>query len=129
MKKKIKRLGIKFGDNDFENTFIPITKLFLDVYNFNATFDIPRDIEEFREEITNIINDISKSFYRLYQISLVYNDYEIDLTTEARYEHILINKERVFINEEVSDYVINQTEFHNHDFFAVDFESNVTYVV
>jgi hypothetical protein len=98
------KIAIKFGDNDFTSCFFGVLKTLLNAYRHTGTF--PND----KETLCNIINELSKPCYILFQN---------DILSEDTIEYIQIKTTNLLINEEVDDYS-KLTEQHNSDAYVLD---------
>lgn len=95
-----KPLLIKFGDNDFSNTFIPLMK---------ALKESCRD--DRKEELVELINRCLHPFYLLYQ------GWEHSPSgREDLKDYLKITKDQVYYGiEEVTAFMLDQVKMHNCD--------------
>ena len=112
------KIAIKFGDNDFINTFHPLMNLLFEA--FKQTEQLPTD----KKVLLKLINNISFTFYVLFQS----NDYYM----EADKKYLQIDESMLLLNEEVELYLSSlDGGFDNSSTFILDTElynSNV-YIV
>lgn len=110
----MKRFGIKFGDNDFYNTFatmLPIVAT--SIYNRNRNIS--------KEELVTLLKDCVGTFYLLGQNMYEYNHGYDDNTKEYLKNGISI--ERVFIDNEINEEVERLGCNINHEFFCCELPS------
>ncbi len=130
----MKKLGIKFGDNDFAATFLPLLKWLTveTVWTVSPSMIIDFDNKLLNDKaiIAEIINMMSPVQYILSQNKLEYNglekvketkDFDTNVDFIRTKEYLMINPDQVYIDEEVDNY-LNGDDFFNGEFFYVDFE-------
>jgi len=113
------KIAIKFGDNDFINTFHPLMNLLFEA--FKHTGKLPTD----KKVLLRIINSISFSFYILFQNS----DY-----MKADKAYLQIDESMLLLNEEVDQYLNSLVDYNmqdNYSTFILDTElyNNNVYIV
>ena len=89
------KIAIKFGDNDFGNTFIGVLKAVLEIYNYNGV--IPT-----KAELVNFINDVSKGFFYARQ-----HNYEVYLSSK---DYLKIAESQILMGDEVDLFEDNNSE-------------------
>lgn len=94
--------GIRFGDNDFVNTLLPFFQHIVANLDFEPT----------KEQLVKIFNESSYGFYLAFQNCFNYEN-------EGTKDYLEIDVSRVYIGDEVTKYVTEETNFHNHDFVYV----------
>jgi len=106
------KIAIKFGDNDFYNTFYGVLETIKNAKKWNSS------LTEDKEELCKIINEISYGIYLAYQ-----NPFP----NENIKEYLKIKPKQLLINEEVTKY-LTETEWDNSDTYVfdsdLDFENN-----
>ena len=115
------KIAIKFGDNDFYNCFYGILETIKNARKWND------NVTENKDELCNIINEISYGLYLLYQNSFEYNE-EINGTLNAKTKgYLQIRPDQILINEEVVKY-LEEVEWDNSDTYIfdsdLDYENN-----
>jgi len=118
------KIAIKFGDNDFYNTFIPLLEVLNRAYQWNDK--LPED----KNKLCFIINQLSINMYLLFQNQYEYNGMEnvVDgLKTDENDEWIhikdyfKITPENILLNDEVDKY-LSETKWDNSDTYLLDTE-------
>lgn len=125
------KIAIRFGDNDFGNTFEPLLKLLLDAYKHNG--NLPED----KNKLCFIINYLSPIIYLTHQNQYEYNGLQNvsdGIKTEESEEflhtkqYLQITPDRILINEEVTDYIKSlEDEWDNGETFILDTEKKNRY--
>lgn len=117
-KPKGQKLAIKFGDNDFYFTFMPLLDILSESPWFDSNFDVPKECW------AEIINRLSAATHVLFQsrpdmVSYGYSALEEELKTalEVR-DYVKISPEQILIGEEVDEYLAN-VEWDNGETFVV----------
>lgn len=77
------KLSIRFGDNDFCNTFLPLLRELGEAYRSNR-------IEYTLEQYVEIINNLSLGFYLLHQNHFEYNTGKEDISRVQEYLKISV---------------------------------------
>ncbi|MEK6832669.1 MAG: hypothetical protein AABY32_01365 [Nanoarchaeota archaeon] len=104
------KIAIRFGDNDFYNTFIPLLNIIKDAYLKNNTFT------EDKNKLCFIIRELASITYLTHQNHYDYNGLdkiENGLETGSHKEIIFIKKyfnkkitpDRILVNDEVDKYI------------------------
>lgn len=107
------KIAIRFGDNDFSNTFHGVLATIHDAYKWNDK--IPT-----KEQLCKIINEMVYGHYLLYQNMFEYNDEKSGEICEGTKKYLQqIKPERILINEEVDQYLKN-TKWDNSETFILD---------
>lgn len=110
----MKRVGINFGDNDFGNVLRAFCENLLTAYRND-----PKRVGNFtRDQIITLFNELSYGLYIMHQSRWERND--IDHIKS----YLKITDREILIDEEMTDYFLNQTWRHNHDCYWVDFETD-----
>lgn len=116
------KIAIKFGDNDFHNTFIPLLE------TLNRAYQHTGNLPEDKSKLCFIINQLSVNMYLLFQNQYEYNGMENvkdGLKTDENKEWIHIKEyfqispETLLLNEEVDKY-LSETEWDNCDTYLLD---------
>jgi hypothetical protein len=111
------KIAIRFGDNDFYNTFKPLMENLYLAYQYNKT--LPTN----KESLLHTINNLSYGFYLSFQ-----QGHE----SESTKDYLIIDEKKLLLNEEVDLYLKECEEFgDNSSTFILDtelFNSNV-YVI
>ncbi len=111
----VKLIGIRVGDNDFHRTFIPFVRLLLD----SPLMD-DKPSPDLKETVAQLFNDAVLTFYRICQD----NGRCSEIKAINRYgflrEYLALSPTQVLLDEEVTDYLENQTGHHNGDFYYAD---------
>lgn len=114
----MRRLGIRFGDNDFSTTCTWFLRLILPE---PPVWEVaPRSVTFTRAQVVTLFNETALGIYLMKQ-----NRFEYDMEP-AEVEHIRaylrITEDQVYIDDEVGAYVEGNQEMLNGEFFAVDFD-------
>lgn len=117
------KIAIKFGDNDFGNTFYAVLKFLHEA--FKHTGHLPTD----KKKLQWLINSLSPIIYVSHQNQWEYNGLEEAEgdTTDTNKEFLHTKKylikgvrlEDILVNEEVDDY-IKSTDWDNSETFILD---------
>jgi hypothetical protein len=108
------KIAIKFGDNDFYNCFTGVLKTLLNAYRHTGT--LPTD----KEQLCEIINQISYGHYLLFQNQFEYNDEGNGKLCSRTYNYLQINSSKILINDEVDKYLVDEEDFRNGETFILD---------
>lgn len=122
---QVKKIAIKFGDNDFYNTFIPLLKVFLE-----AEY-IPNN----KEKICYLINLLSYPLYLLNQNSWKYNGLENEIELGKSHhsihikEYLRLESNQLLLNEEVDKLIEEGDAMHcfNGEIFVYDVDRDYVY--
>lgn len=102
-------LAIKFGDNDFSGTFLPLLKVFR---------DYPQEyLYKNKETTLKVINELSYSMYRAVQNPYAYNDHIKDENTK---KYLQIDSEDLLFGQEEVDRFTSNNEWDNGEVFILD---------
>lgn len=96
-------LAIKFGDNDFYNTFIPLLNTMRDSI-LRGCFT--------KKQIVDIINNCSYGFYLAFQNKFRY-------TNKGTKEYLQITEKNILLNEEVDKLFTTNDGWYNYEIFYV----------
>jgi hypothetical protein len=119
----LKKLGIKFGDNDFYSTFTLLLASLSEVYKH--TEYLPKD----KKQLCFIINQLSPVMYLAGQNCYEYNgmeDIEDPLKTHESKEYLHTQKclqitpKRIYIDDEVDAFINDPNSPFNSDFHVLD---------
>lgn len=102
------KILINFNDNDYGNTFYGVMEVLLSSYIHNSKISNNKDY------LVNIINEISYPCYLLFQ-----NDSEFLSDKYSLQDYLKINKEEIFIDEEV-DLYIKKNDYGNSENIILD---------
>lgn len=113
------KIAIKFGDNDFINTFNPLMTLLFEA--FKHTERLPTD----KKVLLRLINNISFTFYMLFQSR--------NYMSEDK-EYLQLDETMLLLNEEVDEYLKSLEDYGGFDdssTFILDTElyNNNVYIV
>lgn len=103
---KIRSIAIRFGDNDFITTFIPLLESVLKAVTANDDFT--------KEQVVELINSGSMYHYLAFQNQFRYKDTPEEHAHIERYLKVIPN--RVFLNEDA-------------DAIAMDWNNSETFYV
>lgn len=104
---KIHSIGIEFADNDFGSTLRPLTFAIVQMI-------IYRDATEFtKERIVELIKKTIGSFYLMYQARDIHDEVRNNRVIEYLEEYPV----EVFLNEEVTEYLIKNDYWDNGEFY------------
>lgn len=100
---------IRFGDNDFHNTFIPV------LYAVRAWYMGARWSDRFqdRAKLCRLINLLSPPAYEFVQS----HRGDIDDHTKS---YIEVTKDKLLLGDEVDDFLINNANSANGEWFVLD---------
>lgn len=114
------KIAIKFGDNDFYKTFIPVLKILFLAFQENNRLTIDKN------RLCWLINSLSPTTYVAVQNHWEYNGLELAVDTETNKEYTSIRQylhikpENLLINEEVDALLQNNDVFFNSEIFILD---------
>ena len=118
----VKKIGIRFGDNDFGNTF---TTLLLSLFEaYKHTGYLPKD----KNKLCFIINQLSPVMYLIGQNCYEYNGLEevtngLKTNDSIEYQRIglwlQILPAKIYIDKEVDEFIEEHGDF-NSEFFVLD---------
>lgn len=110
------RIGISFGDNDFHNTLMPFVKIIMDAIEWNPILEEKLT----KERIVELFNGMSFSLYRMFQ-----NSWEHSNGGDNHMKrYLMINVDRVYINNEIDKKFENYDSWANGEFFYVDTDNH-----
>lgn len=118
MKTKLKVIGIRFGDNDFNST----CRAFLEIINLAG---IERYDHLSKEEFLELFNRSAPGIYWVAQNQF---RYEKDNTYTEKYIREQMNVSCIYFNEEVKKYLEDPKTFLNGEFFVLDTQVHKPYV-
>lgn len=117
------KIAIKFGDNDFGNTFRAVLVFLYDAYKYDK---LPED----KEKLCWLINSLSPIAYVSHQNQWDYNGLEIGKTSETSAnseflhtkEYLQITPKKILLNEEVDNYIkrLGKEPWDNSETFILD---------
>lgn len=117
----IKKLGVNFGDNDFYYTFENTLKT---VMLWRLSNKLLENCS--KDKLTHLINSQLYPSYLMGQNSFEYNGLEKGIKSnefkdqyKSIKEYLCINKNQVFVNKEVDDF-LSSDNFFNGEFFFID---------
>jgi hypothetical protein len=111
------KIAIKFGDNDFYNSFTGVLKTLLEAYKWQDK--LPED----KEKLCKIINEISYGCYLLFQNQFSYNEEKSGELCLRTKEYLQIKSSQILINKEVNEYLTSDA-FFNSETFILDTDLN-----
>lgn len=123
-KESAKKIAIKFGDNDFGNTFLPLLAI------LNASYLHTKYLPKDKKKLCFLINSLSPIAYVLFQNQWEYNgleDVKNGLETEKNKEFIQTKKYLVeemlptdiLVDKEVDDYLAKH-DWDNGETYILD---------
>ena len=102
-----KKIGIRFGDNDFHGTFFPFLK---------AIGDYGIDEYEFtKEKFVKLAHKTIGAFYWLCDNRLEYDDHDAENYIKEK-----INIDRIYFDDEVDEFILIHSGSYNGEFFVLD---------
>ena len=104
------KVAIRFGDNDFQNTFTGVAKVLGESFKWNS------EISD-KEKILNIINLISYGCYIGFQSDK--DDTFVD--REKMTEYLDVDIDHLLLNEEVDEYI--KTADDNHATIVLEYDN------
>ena len=117
------KIAIKFGDNDFRNTFAAVLEVLFSAFKYNGYLSTDKKKLQF------LINSLAPIMYVSHQNQWEYNGLEKAEgdTTETNKEFVHIKKyltegvqvEDILVNEEVDEYLKNN-DWSNSETFILD---------
>lgn len=115
----MKKIAIRFGDNDFINTFMPLLRALIEPIQDNDRF--PKD----KEGLIRIIHELSFGIYLAHQAWPDRPEGDDEHTRKYLIERV--TPERVLIDEEVDAY-IKTNPWDNSETFILDMTQHTPYV-
>jgi len=106
------KIAIKFGDNDFYNTWQGVLKVLREAYIWQKK--LPS-----KEQLCKIINELSYPCYLLFQNQFEYNEEKDGNMHGHTYNYLQITEEQILIDKEVEEYWKNTT-WDNSETFIMD---------
>lgn len=118
----MKKIAIRFSDNDFHCTFINVLKVIGESFKYN-------DIAISKERFVALVNKMSPVIYTAFQNTFTYNDFEKfnseSLDDNEHYTHIesylKISTKNVLYDKEVDDYYDLRQGWSNSETFVLEF--------
>lgn len=111
------KIAIKFGDNDFYNTFKGVLETLNGAYKWTDRLPVKK------AELCKMINEISYGCYLLYQNQFSYNDEKQGEVCERTKRYLQITPEKILIDKEVDEYLAT-VEWDNSETFILDTDLN-----
>lgn len=112
------KIGIRFGDNDFYNTFTGVLKFLKEGYKWSC------DLKFTKKQLCNLINNISMSCYIVFQ-----NQYEYDVEHFLHTkEYLHLKEDNIYIDDEVDNYLNDKNTFLNGEFHVLDLTQHTPYI-
>ena len=111
----VKLIGIRVGDNDFHRTFRPFVRLLLD-----SPLMARKPSPELKLTVARWVSDSILTFYQICQDEGGRTPAKDEQRDQFLREYLTIGPQQVLIDEEVTDYLENQTGYHNGDFYYAD---------
>lgn len=103
----IEKLLIKFGDNDFYNTFYALLETILHAHEYGGKLPFTK------AQICLIINELSYGHYLLFQNQF---DYADGGNTK---NYLQIDESQIYIDEEVDEFLKENIKSANSEWFAL----------
>lgn len=111
------KIGIRFSDNDFTNTFRSVLTIFKEMYLYRG-----EDFQKLtKEKILEIVLEMAPICYKSFQS----NDFDIDNNTR---EWVTSSRVQIFLNDEVDNYVEKNNGWDNHEFHILDLNQHEPYI-
>lgn len=109
------KIGIRFADNDFYNTFMPFMALMSKL-----------EFEPTKEQVVEMFNSGSYMLYLAFQNKFEYEHEEPNRRSTEQY--LKINVKQVYLNDEVTKYIEDAKSWANGEFFVCDTDVYGNYV-
>jgi len=101
------KIAIKFGDNDFINTFNPLMETLFKAWEYNGS--LPNN----KEQLLILINSLSFGFYMAFQNNFEYDN--LNDGNEYTRNYLQINESKLLLNDEVDSYLESLTPYGGYD--------------
>lgn len=108
-----KKLGIRFGDNDFYYTCTAFLRVLLPDESF--THHKAQDIKFTKVQVVELFNGLAPALYLLKQNAWRYEPGP-DIAG-----YLKITEDKVYLDDEVDQFIAKNRAMQNGEFFAVDF--------
>lgn len=109
----MKKLGIRFNDRDFNVTITNFLKLFGEnVWYSECTFT--------KTDIMELFNQCAGSIYWISQNGGCYKDKYNKIPV---YKYLTITEKNVYMDDEVTDFLKENDECYNGEFFYIEFRA------
>jgi hypothetical protein len=108
-----KKLGIRFGDNDFYYTCTAFLKVLLPDGLF--THHRARDLKFTKAQIVELFNKMAPALYLLKQNAWKYE------SGEHIASYLKITEDKVYLDDEIDKFITEYSGKANGEFFVVDF--------
>ena len=105
------KIGIRFGDNDYQREFVAVLKIFQNYYEKHL--DLPYS----KSDLVKIINELSTGIFLMETRRRFAEESE---KIEFYRSYIKLSEKDVFLNEEVDNFIANNPYGWNHDFHFLD---------
>jgi hypothetical protein len=115
-----KKLGIRFGDNDFYYTCTAFLKVLLPDGLF--THHLARDLKFTKAQIVELFNKMAPALYLLKQNAWRYSPMTDRGNGEGIGSYLRITEDKVYLDDEVDKFIVEYSGRANGDFFVVDFD-------
>lgn len=112
--KGTKKLGIKFGDNDFYYTCTAFLRVLLPDEQF--THHRANDLTFTKAQIVELFNGMAYSLYMLKQNAWRYPSEHL-----LQNKYLRITEDKVYLDDEVTKFIADHPSGWNGEFFCVDF--------
>ena len=116
---ELRKFGIKFGDNDFYNTFSKLLPAIVEGMYDNIHKSLEKK-EITKEFLAELINKTATGFYYAYQNPLIYSNGSNGKVFPVPYNYISnITPDIIFINEELDTFIESCEGWNNSELFCV----------
>lgn len=119
-----KQIGIYFGDNDFYYTVMPFLEMLLPGEH---TGHRAKDHTFTKAEIVELFNEMAYGFYLAKQSGWQYNTSDDDRTRVKKY--LKINESRVYLDNELTEFINKNPGRFNADIYCVDFTERYLWAI
>lgn len=118
MEQKFK-IAIKFGDNDFINTFTGVLNVLFLSFKYHGS--LPED----KKKLCFLINSLAPTMYMIHQLHDVNQAIDSAMNDESlkktsTYITSKVTPDRILVNKEVDEYVKSENVCFNSEVFILD---------
>ena len=117
------KIAIKFGDNDFINTFSPLMDTLFKSYVYHNS------LPDNKPQLLKLINSVSFGFYMMFQNRFEYDN--LNDENEHTRKYLQIDENKLLLNEEVDAYLAEVGAGDNYSTFIIDTDlyNNNVYII
>jgi len=116
-----KKLGIRFGDNDFYYMCTAFLRVLLPDESY--THRSGQNLTFTKAQVVELFNGMAPSLYLLKQNCW---EYDAGLLLPS---YLTITEKDVYLDDEVDKFAVDHNNDHNGEFFAVNFTTSVIWAV